>query len=247
MRDIRASAEIEFVIRLSPDDLSAVITELRGRVHAIGVVAIDHPMVHRAISDSVRDDVPVFSMLSRINSPDVTGYVGIDGRSAGRTAGWMMARRVTAPGKIGILIGSHRYIGQEDRETGFRSYMREHAPGRRLRDTFVYLDDAHVAYEAASEMIEAVPDLAGIYHCGEGVSGGVRALRESGKDTVYICHENTPVARDALQEGLVDVILSTPIEEVAECAINCMRAALLGRPSTQIRLDFEIYTSENIH
>ena len=153
---------------------------------------IDHPLVHRAISDSVRDSVPVFSMLSRINSPDVAGYIGIDGRAAGRTAGWMMARCVTDPGQIGILIGSHRYIGQEDRETGFRSYMREHAPGRRLRDTFVYLDDAHVAYEAASEMIDAVPDLAGIYHCGGGVSGVARALRESGKDTVYICHEKHP-------------------------------------------------------
>ena len=168
MRDIRATVEIDLVRHLSPDDLSAAIADLRGHVHAIGVVAIDHPLVHRAIFDCVRDNVPVLSMLSRINSPDVAGYVGIDRRSAGRTTGWMMARCVTAPGLVGILIGSHRYIGQEDRDAGFRSYMREHARGRRLRDTFVYLDDARVAYEAASKLIGSVPDLVGIYHCGGG-------------------------------------------------------------------------------
>ncbi len=247
LRDIQATVEIEFVKRLSPDDLASAIAGLRGRVDAVGVVAIDHPLVHRAISDSARNSVPVFSMLSRINSPDIAGYIGIDGRAAGRTAGWMMARCVREPGQIGILIGSHRYIGQEDRETGFRSYMREHAPDRRLRDSFVYLDDAHVAYEAASEIIDAVPDLAGIYHCGGGVSGVVRALRESGKDTVYICHEITPVARNALRDGLIDLILSTPVEEVAKHAVECMRTAILGRPVTQTHLEFEIYTSENIY
>ncbi len=49
-----------------------------------------------------------------------------------------------------------------------------------------------------------------------------------------------------MQEGLVDVILSTPIEKVAECTVDRIRSSLLGRPSESPHLDFRIYTSENI-
>ena len=37
-------------------------------------------------------------------------------------------------GGVGILIGSHRYLGHEATEIGFRSCMRDFAPDMRLGD-----------------------------------------------------------------------------------------------------------------
>lgn len=248
LRDIQAEADIVFVETLSPTDLAAAVEELSDRVDAIGLVSIDHPMVHAAIQASVQKDVPVFALLSPLTEPCIAGYIGVDGRKAGRTAGWFMSRLVNAPGEVAILIGSYRYLGQEDREVGFRSYMRENRSELRLRESLVYLDDSAVAYEAVSEMLKSAPDLKGIYHCGGGVRGALAALRETDKKVAYICHEDSPPALQALLDGTADVIIATPIEQLVQYVTDAMQHRVLGRsPSTPLTpLRFQLITQENI-
>ena len=155
-------------------------------------------------------------------------------------------------GDVGILVGSHRYIGHEALEVGFRSYLREFASGIPVRDSRIYLDDRAVAYEAATELLQTSPDLKGIYHCGGGVSGVLRALEQSGRghEISYICHEASPVTRDALRAGLVDLVLATPVETLAHEAIDLMAKSTLGPVGdggTGVNriLKFEVLTPEN--
>lgn len=248
-QSIRAAPLIRYVESLAPGDLAAAIEDLAPQADAIAVVAVDHPQVHGALGACAASGLPVFALLSPLNTPAVAGFIGADGRAAGRTAGWAMARFAPAGGETGILIGSHRYIGQEDREAGFRSYMRENAPRHRLRDSLVYLDDAAVAYEAVLDLLHRAPDLAGLYHCGGGVEGAVRALRESGRgrDILYICHEKTPYSASGMMDGIVDLILETPVAEVARNAVQAMERAVLGKPLEGLDLScrFRLITPEN--
>ena len=247
---IRASVEIRYVESLSPEALGEEIALMGQRVDAIGVVSVDHPAVTAAVVSAQEIGLPVFAMLSPLSVPGLAGFVGVDGRRAGRTAGWAMARMVGPDAEIGILVGSHRYLGHEAREVGFRSYMREFAPETRLRDSIVYLDDPDVAYEAASELLHKCPDMTGLYHCGGGVAGVVRALREAGRSdqTTYICYERSPTAIAALAEGIVDLVVATPLEQVARNVTRAMQAALLpqlGEATLLPPLDFQVITSEN--
>lgn len=248
LRDIKAKAEVVFVETLSPDDLAAAMNALSDRVDAIAVVAIDHPLVHAAVQALVHKNVPVFALLSPITEPNIAGYIGIDGRKAGRTAGWFMSKLVDEPGEVGVLIGSYRYLGQEDREAGFRSYMRENLSALSIRESLVYLDDSAVAYEAVSEMLKSAPDIKGIYHCGGGVRGAIAALREAGRDVAYICHEASPPALDALRDGVADLVIATPIERLVQWVAYEMQEHLLRRsPSRPLMpLRFQLITPENI-
>ncbi len=247
LRSIRAKVVIQYVESLSPSELATAIDEMRGKVDAIGLVAIDHPEINRAIASA---DVPVIALLSPLSSPQVTAYVGIDSRKAGRTAGWAMARLDRTEGVVGILIGSHRYLGHEALETGFRSYMREFAPQKPLRDSVVYLDDAAVAYEATAELLRANKDLSGIYHCGGGVTGALKALREAGqsREVVYICHERTPVTEAALADGSIDLVINNPLDQVADSVTQMMSRCLTGKPiQEQVGvIPFDLCTSENL-
>ena len=90
-RAIRAEVDIAFVESLSPDALSREILRLANRCDAVAVVSIDHPEVSAAIAVAATDGVPVFALLSPLNAPDISGFCGVDGRKAGRTAGWAMA------------------------------------------------------------------------------------------------------------------------------------------------------------
>lgn len=230
LRDIRAKADIRYVARLSPDALSEEVLKMRDGTDALALVSLDHPKIARAIADYAASGRSVFALLSPIDAPDAAGYIGIDGYRAGRTAGWAMSRLFRGGGEIGVMIGSRRYRGHEALETGFRDYMREFAPGARLRDTLPCLDDSANAYEAAAEILCASPELGGLYHCGGGVEGAVQALREAGRgrDIAYVCHEKSPAALEGLRDGTVDLVIASDPGTIAGDAVRAMVAALTG-------------------
>lgn len=250
LRSVRAAVEITFVESLSPTDLVEAMTDLSLRVDCLSMVAIDHPLIVAEVDRLAAAGFPVFALLSDLGTSNLSGYVGVNGRKAGRTAGWAMTHCLPSDSELGILIGSHRYLGQEDRESGFRSYIRENAPMMRLKDSIVYLDDASVAYEAASELLGANPKLKGLYHCGGGVEGVVRALNESerAQDVFYICHEESPFAVQAMTQGGVNLILASPVQVIAQQLCQAMAERLVKSQDApaRIHVPFRIVTPENI-
>ena len=246
----RVRTDIRFVGSLSADALIAEIRDLKASSDAIALVSIDHPSIAEEIEACQAQGIAVFALLSRLNTQVPCPYIGIDGRKAGRTAGWAMARIAKGDGEIGILVGSHRYLGHEALEVGFRSYMREHQPQTVLRDSIVYLDDEAIAYEAASELLRACPNLQGLYHCGGGVGGVLKALKEH-IDSVapaYICQEVGPAARAGFLEGRIDLAIATPIEALARKTVAKMIEARVSGSATigDAVLDFMPYTPESI-
>jgi LacI family transcriptional regulator len=248
---VRGRAIIEFMDELVPSFIAAKIREIGPRVDVLAVVAVDHPLVSEAVEDIVAKGKPVFTLLSDLTTPARAGYIGVDSRKAGRTAAWTISRLAKKPGKIGILLGSHRYLSQETAEISFRSYMRENAPEFQLLEPIVNLDDQRIAYEAVEDMISTNADLVGIYMSGGGREGLVRALRDekAGNRIIAVCNELMPVTRSALIDGTLDLVLATPLVALASHAVAAMaQAATSGRHDggTLTRLPAEIFVSENI-
>ncbi len=245
---VRGTLTVQFVDELAPDDLAANILSLKDAVQVLAVVSIDHPLVSKAIEASCNNGVRVVSLLSRLNVDGLSGHVGIDAIRAGRTAGWFV-NLISGCSTVGILIGSHRYLVHEERVKGFESYIRINAPQIQLREPISYLDTDAGAYEAAADLLRKVPELTAIYHCGGGVVGVCRALAEAEKagDTFYICNENSPQAQSGLRDGTVDVIISSPLEVIAQRVSKVMKDALVGKqsPDSFSPVDFQIITTEN--
>ena len=248
---IRGKAFIEFMDELVPSFIAAKIREIGSRVDVLAVVAVDHPLVSEAVEEIVAKGKPVFTLLSDLTTPARAGYIGVDSRKAGRTAAWTISRLAKKPGKIGILLGSHRYLSQETAEISFRSYMRENAPQFQLLEPLVNLDDQRIAYEAVEDMISSNADLVGIYMSGGGMEGLIRALRDenAGGRIIAVCNELIPVTRAALIDGTIDMVLATPVAPLAARAVAAMaQAADTGhhKGGPVIQLQAEIFVSENI-
>jgi len=248
---IRGKPVVEFMDELVPSFIAAKIREIGARVDALAVVAVDHPLVSEAVEEIVAKGKPVFTLLSDLTTPARSGYIGVDARKAGRTAAWTISRLAKKPGKIGILLGSHRYLNQETAEISFRSYMRENAPQFQLLEPLVNLDDQRIAYEAVEDMISSNADLVGIYMSGGGMEGLIRALRDenAGGRIIAVCNELIPVTRGALIDGTIDMVLATPVAPLAARAVAAMaQAANTGRHEggALIQLQAEIFVSENI-
>ena len=248
---VRGKAVVEFMDELVPSFIAAKIREIAPRVDVLAIVAVDHPLVSEAVEEVVASGKPVFTLLSDLTTPARSGHIGVDGRKAGRTAAWAISRLAKKPGKIGILLGSHRYLNQETAEISFRSYMRENAPQFQLLEPLVNLDDQRIAYEAVEDMISTNADLVGIYMAGGGMEGLVRALRDenAGSRIIAVCNELIPITRSALIDGTIDLVLATPATLVASRAVEAMaHAAATERTESglPILLPAEIFLSENI-
>lgn len=249
---IHGKPVVEFLDDLTPRVVADRLLRMGARVQAVGVVAADHPRVAGAVDQLQAGGVPTFALVSDLTARGRAGYVGLDNRKVGRTAAWTVARLCRAPGKVAIVVGSHRYLCQELREISFRAYFREHAPEFRLLEPLASLEDPGLAHEATLDLLRRDPDLVGLYVAGGGIEGVIEALREdaSAERIVTVCHDLTDPTRAGLIDGIVDLVISHPLGALAERAVAAMAHAVGGGTppdgSNEILLPFDISTSENV-
>jgi LacI family transcriptional regulator len=214
-------------------------------------VSVDHPTINAAVAELKDAGVPVFSLLSDFATGVRAGYLGLNNRKVGRTAAWIIAKAARKPGKVAVFVGSHRFLGQETREIGFRSYFRELAPEFELIDTMVNLEARHITHEATLELLQRHPDLVGFYVAGGGMEGAISALREEGmaERLAAVCNELTADSRAALAENIMTMVISTPLERLCRELVELMANAIGSNGSElpgETFLPFDIFTSENI-
>ena len=242
---------VEFMEHLVPSFIAEKLLATAQKVDALAVVAMDHPLVNAAVETIVASGKPVFALLSHLTTPSCCGQYGADSRKCGRIAAWTISRLAHRPGKIGILVGSHGYLNQELSEISFRTYMREHAPEFQLLEPIINLDDERLAYEAVTSMVSANPDLVGIYVSGGGQEGLIRALRERqrGEKPTAVCNELTTATRTALLDGVIDLVLATPIAALSKSLVEAMAKASITTEFSKLppmMLPPDVYLSENI-
>lgn len=242
-------ARIEFLEELSPQNVAARLAALGETCDAVGLVAAVHPLVTQATEALQRGGKPVFTLVSQLAATD--NYVGLDNWKVGRTAAWAFQHICKAPGKLGILVGNHRYRCQEMNEAGFRSYFREYAPEFTLLEPLTTFESSAVAEELVERLLRDHPDLAGLFITGGGMSGALAALRSTGRarSLVAIGYELMDNTRAALVDGTLTLVISHPLGMLAERTIAGMVNTLGAKPQTGSAahvLPFEIYTRENI-
>ena len=257
LRQARPSAgrRIELTIEfmedyLEPTKVAEQMRSMGERADVLAVVAADSPYTSEVSDALSRRKVPVVALLSDLSAPNLAGYVGINNRIAGRTAAWAIARCAARPGSIGVLMGSHGYLGQEDRETGFRSYFREKGLGFKVLEPIVCGDDPYVAYKEALELITGAKDLVGLYSVGGGNIGTIRALEERLISTrpAFVCHELVSPQRAGLSRGTIDVVLAADLPQLARSTLDLFVELkdLSYHKKRIVAIPFHIYTSENV-
>lgn len=250
-RDIRGRSLIEFIDELSPTLIAERIRDVGSRADALAIVSVDHPHVSAAIAGLRETGVPTFAILTDLTAESRAGYVGRDNRKEGRTAAWMISKAARRPGKVGIIVGSHRYLCQETAEISFRSWFREHAPDFQLLEPLVNLEEARIAHEATLELMARSPGLVGLYIAGGGMAGAIEAAREEARaePLIVVCNELTPVTRSALIDGILTAVIATRTGALAARTVEAMTRALAApssAPPGQVLVPFDLYIAENI-
>ena len=217
-----ASCRIHSLKGIAPDALKAAAEKLSLRANGVGVIAIDHPKTRNILREIAEAGPRLVTLVSDVPAAPRAAYVGIDNRVAGRTAAFLMGRFLCErSGHLALVVGSRSYRGHEEREAGFRSVLGEEFPNLRVTSAVEINDEPEASYTATMRVLDAEPDLLGIYCVGAGRSGIARALLETRplRKPVFICHDLTRETRRYLVDDIVDVVIDQNARLIAEQAV----------------------------
>jgi len=242
---------IEFVNELAPRVIAERLRAAAETADAIAVVTIDHALVNKAVEEVDARGIPVFCLLSGIQTPSRAGYLGVNCHKRGRIAAWAISKLSRKPGQVGILLGTPRYLSQEISEISFRSFFREHAPAFTVKEPFIDLEANDLTYESTLTLLSSTPDLVGIVNFGGGLEGLVQALRdeiETSRNIVTVFNELVPATEQSMGDHIGDLIVATPIERLADQAVHAMMD-VLAHPSNkgimEVVLSPDLYLPES--
>lgn len=211
----------------NPTALAESIREIGPASNGLGVVALDNPIVREAVNDMADQNIPVVTLVSDLSNSRRHGYVGLDNRAAGRTAGYLMGRFAAQnKGQVVLIAGSIglSYRDHQEREFGFRDALNEQFPNLIVIDRIDNKDDFEKAYAQTKKILETHGDLLGIYNIGAGNRGIGHALSERGnpQDMIFIGHEITSFSRQFLIEGVMDAVINQDVSHEANEALRML-------------------------
>lgn len=250
VQHLNLNCEILYMDEVTPKCIARNLRDCSD-VAAVGVVALDHQSVVAEVESLFQKRIPTVALLSDLSTDRYAGYIGWDSQKVGRTAAWTIDKLCRKPGKIAVLLGSHRYLGQQLAETSFVNYFRERNDTFTLLPSVLNLDDDRLAAESTAELLNEHPDIVGIYSAGGGYRGMIEALRQEqpSNEIITVCNELTEDTRLALRDDVIQMAINTPVETLARTAIE--RLCHLISMNTDIHpehhfITAELYISENI-
>lgn len=221
--------QVEHMEDLSPTLVARKLRALGESCDAVALATADHQAVNAAVQALSDEGKPVFTVISDLSSSAKAGYVGIDNRRLGRAAGWYVHHLAKPGNKVVMLIGTHRHLCQEQREMGFRSYLREHDPDLDVSESLTFESDQG-AYEATLDILEGNDALGALFVVGGGIRGALKAVNEAelSAPPVIIAVELNDETRDSLVAGPLTVLLAHPLADIAQALIRNMVEVLRG-------------------
>ncbi len=205
MREAADAAGIELVVHSAEFDPARQAAQLEDfvaqHVDAIVVSPCDSggiaPMVRRAN----KAGIPVFTADIAAQGGEVVSHVASDNVQGGRLAAERMAELVGARGNSGkVLVIDHPEVTSvQDRVAGFVDELAQHQ-GFTIIGRPSAGGDRDRAYGVAETMLQAHPDLAGIFAINDDSAlGALRAVGD--RDVVIIGYDAQPEARAAIRSG----------------------------------------------
>ena len=249
--DMKATVRCFFIDSFNPKILTEALRRYGDKADGVAFMAIDHPLVRDAVTGLRAKGKHVVTLVSDVSNSGRTAYVGLDNRSVGRTAAYMLGRLLKVEsGKVALIAASRTYRAHEEREMGFLGLMEESFPVFRIVGVREGHDNRDENYRHTLTLLSDYPDLVGIYNVGGSSDGVARALRECGRehDVLFIGHGLTSDTRGYLLEDVMDVVITQSPETIVRNTLQIFRNVRNGEDPLHgvPPLPMEILLKENL-
>lgn len=191
--------------------------EIAGALDAVarrgsrGVIlkAPEAPEVNDAVLRLAAAGIPVVTLVTDLPFSKRVAYVGMDNRSAGATAAYLVNQWLGGQdSRILVALSRSVFRGEEEREIGFRAAIRERWPDRALAEITDTDGLDTSVYALALGALDQYPDLEAVYSIG----GGNRAILDAFDARhrpcrAFIAHDLDSDNRELLAAGRLSAVL----------------------------------------
>lgn len=224
------------------------------QANAIVTYTQDHPLIREAIEMAAARGVALVTVMSDLQQCHRLAYAGTDHFSAGRTAGYFMARAVRDAGPVIVLCHHFGFLGHRQRVNGLMAALGQHAPHLKVAEVLEGGDDSQVSEKLLLQSFRRHRHVAGVYNvgaandaCGSAIHSGILQSRP-----VFVGHELTDHTRALLMDGTMDLVIDQNLEHQAQFSIDVLMHHFgysnADSPAPACRSDqsFRLFTPENL-
>lgn len=229
----KEGATITFDGPATEADIEAQITMLTNALAkkpaAIGFAALDSKAAAPLLAQAKAAGIPVIAFDSGVDSDIPVTTASTDNKAAAGEAAKRMSELLGGKGKVAMIIHDQTSKSGIDRRDGFAEWMKKNAPGITLLDPQYGAGDQAKSADITKSIIQANPDIAGIYGSNEGSAiGVVKGVEESGKKGIKIVGFDSGKAQiDAINNGIMaGAITQNPVgigEQVVAAAMKAIK------------------------
>ena len=220
------------------------------RVSALVLAACDENALVPTIQRAVNMNIPVITIDSGVLSDLPLSFVATDNIAGARMAADVLARLIGEEGPVGLIPFVPGAATSEMRERGFKEGIVAY-PNITLVATQYCMSDVAKAMDITQDMINANPDLRGIFAANEAAAiGAAQAVRTAGKAGVVklVAFDASEDEIAALKEGVIQALIVQNPFKMGYVGVKAAIDALEGKPvEKRIDTGVTVVTQENLN
>ena len=218
--------ETEAMVDKQIDMLSAALAK---HPQAIGFAALDSQAAIPLLKKAQAEKIPVIAFDSGVDSDIPLTTCTTNNIAAAGLAADKMAEAIGGAGEVAVIVHDQTSRTGIDRRDGFLARMKEKYPNIKIVSVQYGAGDHLKSAEIAKAMIQANPNLKGIFGANEGsAEGAAIGVRESGKKLVLIGYDSGKEQKAAIMSGeMLGAITQNPIG-IGKCTVDSAVKALKG-------------------
>ncbi len=218
--------ETEAMVDKQIDMLSAALAK---KPNAIGFAALDSKAAIPLLKKAQDAKIPVIAFDSGVDSDIPLTTCTTNNVAAAGLAADKMAAAIGDAGEVAVVVHDQTSRTGIDRRDGFLNQMKSRHPNIKVVDVQYGGGDHLKSAEIAKTMLQAHPNLKGIFGANEGSAEGVAiGVKESGKKVVIVGYDSGKEQKDAIRSGaMLGAITQNPIG-IGKCTVDEAVKALKG-------------------
>jgi ribose transport system substrate-binding protein len=238
------------------DDVDSQIQILglytKAGVDAIIIVPTDRLRLVEPVKKAAALGIKIVAVDSALADKTPVNFISTDNHAAGRLAAERLAGQLPGPASVAVLRTVAGSASTDERADGFIEYMKKYAPRITIVADEYGGGTRGKSYHKALAMLEALPQVDGIFAVNESSSDGMlRALRQSGLagKKKFVGFDTTDFLLDGLQKGdIYSLIIQNP-RQMGYLGMKAAIAAAQGSPVKEplVYTDAVAVTLDNLH
>jgi ribose transport system substrate-binding protein len=218
--------ETEAMVDKQIDMLSAALAK---KPQALGIAALDSKAAIPLLKRAQNDKIPVIAFDSGVDSDIPLTTCATDNVAAAALAADKMAELIGNSGEVGVIVHDQTSRTGVDRRDGFVNQIKSKHPNIKIVSLQYGAGDHLKSAEIAKAMIQANPNLKGIFGANEGSAAGAAiGVKESGKKLVLIGFDSGKEQKEDIMSGLMAGAITQNPVGIGKCVVDSAVKALHG-------------------